>query len=575
MVGLGDINKSSGLGSCHALFRPSPDDAVLYLNEDSIGIPKEPLQLIAGTYEWSFRHDLCHVTNGTLHLEKGTTDTIDVALCPAHGYIRIVDDYGFEDDVTVYLNGKQAGEIPFQSGKLAPAVYEVMLEKDATPVVTGRIEVKEGFTSIEGVNGLFATYYYGHKQTDTVSETPTDTIVPVSPHTRFQPIIGKAIINSDPEASLIIDSVDYGSTPVTVEDLQVGRHTLTLSKRGYEPATKEFIVSEGQDDLVEIHLQQRCIVNITSDTLGDAIYVNKKLVGQTPCTIELPFGEHSFTFIRIKRRAERRVDKDIVLTPDEPEKDIVYSMGQFITVEAASSRNRVYVDGKYHGKTPANFYLRDGEYTLTAERGWKSGSLDIAVGEDLPKEHFVETHYLTPRQYLQRGAFFFTGDIALMSSSKPTYGFTIGDICDLGNAGWFLTVMANTNFDLFNVPTHTDESGFVNGNMPNYTGEQSTLRASANIGALLRIAGPVFMKIGAGAGVRNYAWKTYDEATPWVVVDPNSWKNAEVTLGFQCCIYNFVLHADALMPIDVLTQKKNLFEFRAGFGFCFKHKHKH
>ena len=97
------------------------------------------------------------------------------------------------------------------------------------------------------------------------------------------------------------------------------------------------------------------------------------------------------------------------------------------------------------------------------------------------------------------------------------------------------------------------------------------MRASALFGVALRLAGPVYLRVGAGAGIRHYGWKT-SETNEWAVIAPYSWKNVEGSLGLQCCIYNFVLNADVLIPIDVLTEKKNAFEFRAGIGFCLRHK---
>ena len=86
----------------------------------------------------------------------------------------------------------------------------------------------------------------------------------------------------------------------------------------------------------------------------------------------------------------------------------------------------------------------------------------------------------------------------------------------------------------------------------------------------MKIAGPVYLRFGVGGGMRQYAWKTRD-TDKWVTIQPYSWKNLETSLGFQCCIYNFVIHADALIPLDVLTEGKKLIEIRVGLGLCLKH----
>lgn len=574
LVGTNDLSKSSTLGSCQVLFRPVPEDAVLYLNEDSIGIPKDPLQLIAGNYEWAFTHKLCRKTTGIKHLPKGTTDTVDIHLCPAHGYIRIEDDYGFkEDEVKVYLDGEDAGYLPFHSNRLESKIHEITLEKDDVPIVSGQIQVKEGFTSIEDVTGLMANYYYRHKSTDSISGTTSESL-PIATHTRFEPIIGKVNVNSEPQTTVQIDGKNVGNTPLTLDTLLIGTHSLTLTRRGYDTLSSEFIVYEGKDNYYYYQMHQCCIVNFESDTLGVGVYLNKKLIGVTPFSTDLPFGTYEFTFMRGSRK--RCITKEIMLTPDEPIKTIEIKFGQYITFDA-DKKSRIYLERKYLGKTPNQFYISSNSissnrsnYLVTAEHGWKSGEIQIEVDDEQPMYYYIETEYQTPTEFLKKGAFFFTGNMAFMNNSVPSYGLTIGDICKSGKVGWFVNLMAipNNHFEMFNFHQLTD--GSDTDDMPWYYGEQSVFRASANIGALLKIAGPVYTKIGLGAGVRNYAWNI-PETNEWVTYTPNSWRTMEASLGLQCCIYNFVVNADALVPLDTFTQKKGLVEFRVGFGFCFKH----
>ena len=120
--------------------------------------------------------------------------------------------------------------------------------------------------------------------------------------------------------------------------------------------------------------------------------------------------------------------------------------------------------------------------------------------------------------------------------------------------------------------TANEEGEVATGQQHTYSGERSLIRASALFGVALNIAGPVYLRIGAGYGLRRNAWKTANDS--WVIIDPVSWQDVEGSLGLQCCIYNIVVNADALIPLqEVLTGNKKLFEFRVGLGFCLKHKH--
>lgn len=582
IVGTKELPKETkGFGSCNIVFRPSPNDAIIYLNGDSIGAGYRTVPTIAGTYHWSMNHPLYHAESGIVELVKGKSDTVDIALSPAYGYMKIIDDYGLNGNVKFYINGEEKGKIPYESEKMASGVYHVAFEKEDTLLATGQIEVKDNHISVDGVKELIDLYQF-KRTIAPEQDSIVDSISRVA-HTRFVPITGKITINSIPESTVSIDGVSCGQTPLTIDTLPVGMYELELTSSGYSPLIHRISVKEGEETTYNLKLPRACILTITSDEKGDQVYIDSKFVGKTPVTLELPFGPHT---VFLRRLGKFQLEKTIYLDPEEPELTIPFSFGQTVTVEADREHNRVYVDGEYKGKTPIDVYLPNGKHTLRAERGWKTGVKRLTIEENqVMKDCYIETHYEQPKAFLSHGAFFMTGNMAMLKSnqwSQPFYGFNIGDIANGGAAGWYLSFMTNTNminqmiagdFSLFNAYLTGNETGYINqhsSNQPQYTDEVSTIRASALFGVALRMAGPVYLRIGAGAGLHHLGWKTTDNE--WVVISPSSWKNVEASLGLQCCIYNFVLNADVLIPIDVLTEQKSLVEFRVGLGFCKRHK---
>lgn len=566
-----NINVYKGIGSCKIVFRPTPEDATIYLNGDSIGTRES--QLPPGKYEWSISHPLYHTQTGSTELTKGRTDTVDIALSPAYGYMRILDDYGLDEEVKVYLNGKHVGNVPYESEKLPSNKYFVAFEKRDVLIATARIEVKDNQISIDGIKGIFDQYYYKHNNDSNQVE---DSLSQVT--TQYVPITGKLTINSVPSSIVNIDGNNYGSTPITIEELAVGTHDLTLTSAGCTPLSRTISVKEDGESIYNLQLSRACVLTIESDEYGDIVHVNDVYVGRTPVTLELPFGKHSVTLKRIGKYEQTR---EINLSPENPELTLQLNFGQHVNVEADRNGNCIYVDGDYMGRTPKDIYLPHGKHTLRAERGWKAGvkTVNIEDGETIDNIK-INTYYVKPKALLSNGAFFMTGNVALIQSGQPVYGFNIGDIANGGQAGWYFSIMANNtfinqiksnDFSLFNAYLNADESGHIqNGSQVQYSGETSTLRASALFGVALKIAGPVYLRIGAGAGIRHLGWKTLD-TNQWVVVNPYSWKGFEASLGLQCCLYNFVLNADVLIPEDVLTESKKLFEYRVGFGYFLKH----
>lgn len=164
-----------------------------------------------------------------------------------------------------------------------------------------------------------------------------------------------------------------------------------------------------------------------------------------------------------------------------------------------------------------------------------------------------------------------TGNMAFMKTAQPVYGFNIGDICNGGKAGWYLSFYANRNsinqflnrgIYMFDEKTEPDkeESGYT-----------SIKRASALLGVALKMGGPVYLRVGAGAGIRYYWEKNNENEKEWGLYDPYSWKGFECSLGLQACIYNFVINTDVLIPSEVFKPDKDLIEFRVGLGYCLKH----
>ncbi|MGP1447176.1 MAG: PEGA domain-containing protein [Candidatus Limimorpha sp.] len=547
IVGLKDLpTEPLAIGSCQVVFRPIPENAVLYINGDSIGPGIQSIRSLAGTYHWSLEHPFYHKKFGTVELEKGHFDTLDIMLHPSYGYLKITDDFGLDEEIKVYLNGNFVGKVPFESGRLASGNYEVMMERNDLLLASNTIEIKDCHVTTEGLKDFITG---GEK-------------------IEIEPIVEKIKINSSPDnATIIIDSIVVGTTPLTIDNLIIGPHFLKLTKGGCSPHVQEIHLEKDKALNLSITLQKGCSVTISSDAEGDEVFVDGKYIGETPVTTEQAFGYHSFSVQRDKHLLE----KSCVLMPTDKTKTISFSFGQLVKVNTEEKRSKIYVDDKYIGRTPVSVYLTNGLHTLKATIGWKIGEEHINIEEDKALEQvLLKTHFQSPKGYVSKGFFFLTGNMAMVTKSNPVFGFCIGDTRE---AGWFVSLIASKNFSSYKSyqsDFYADENGNIDNILPLYSGEKNALRASATIGAIMKIAGPVYLRFGVGGGMRQYAWKTRD-TDKWVTIQPYSWKNLETSLGFQCCIYNFVIHADALIPLDVLTEGKKLFEIRVGLGLCLKH----
>ena len=572
---------NKGYGSCKIVFIPTPNDAVILLNGDSIvGTGNRPVSTHPGVNNWFVEHPLYHSAKGAIELKKGKTDTLYINLSPAYGYMKILQDYNVDEDeeLDVYINDVPKGKVPFESEKLAQGFYEVTLKSGDTIKSSSQIEVKEHLISVNRADEL-CWNYEKMQNIDDDYDFETDSSFKIKP-TRFYPITGKVTINSIPQATISLDSVDYGLTPITIDSLSVGTHRVVLSADAYTTLIQDIEVEEKKDTPYLLRLNHSCFATIISDKEGDHVYVNNEFVGNTPVTIERPYGVYSVLVLRPGQTSE---GKEITLSADNLEPTFDFSFGQTVDIETGNKRAKLYLDDKYICRAPNSLYILNGQHTLRAERGWAVGEKNITISGDSQIGHInIETHTQSPTSFLSNGAFFLTGNLGFLNKGgKTVYGLNIGDICKGGRAGWYLSFMTNSDFvsQLYNndysvlhASLSADEEGnLIDGQNLSYTGERSLIRASALFGVALKVAGPVYLRIGGGYGLRRNAWKTTEDN--WVVINPLSWQDFEGSLGLQCCIYNFVINSDVLIPVqEVLTNYKKVVEFRVGFGFCLRHK---
>jgi eukaryotic-like serine/threonine-protein kinase len=113
---------------------------------------------------------------------------------------------------------------------------------------------------------------------------------------------GQLSVNSTPAGAQIqIDGQNDSTwvTPFNLAGLNPGQHTLTISKPGYAPETRNIDVGSGSKSFISVQLAQlTATVSVTSDPAGVAIWMDGKDTGRvTPAQISVDKpGNHSFVF---------------------------------------------------------------------------------------------------------------------------------------------------------------------------------------------------------------------------------------------------------------------------------------
>lgn len=107
---------------------------------------------------------------------------------------------------------------------------------------------------------------------------------------------GSISITSDPSgASVYLDGTHKGTTPISLDNVDSGSHTIELTKSGYESKTLAVSLSAGGAENIRESLEPLTgSISISSDPSGANIYLGGIYKGTTPTTISgvLP-GSHT------------------------------------------------------------------------------------------------------------------------------------------------------------------------------------------------------------------------------------------------------------------------------------------
>lgn len=243
----------------------------LFGNTDATGAVAKSLEY--GTYTYKVLADNYHMAEGRFTLNNRAETLIEnVDLRPNFSDIT----FNVDADADIYINGERKGTRQW-SGVLKAGNYQVECRQ---------------------VNHKSTSQYIQ------VTENDNSTINLKAP----EPILGTAAITSTPLGSdILIDGKNYGQTPKNL-DLLIGKHTIEISKTGYQSETQSFEVREDRTVDINITLGRMTTSTIKSSPSGSKLYIDGAFKGNTPYTYEGEVGDHK---IKLMYYGYRPIEKKV------------------------------------------------------------------------------------------------------------------------------------------------------------------------------------------------------------------------------------------------------------------------
>ena len=239
---------------------------------DGNGVVAKSLEL--GTYSYEVFSDSYHKSEGRVMLDKADEMYAEnVVLRPKFSTLTFEAGEG----VDIYIDNEKVGTGSWH-GTLNAGTYSVECRKDKHKSVSENIVV-----------------------TDSCDQT----ITLKSP----VPIVGSLMMISTPlGANITVDGEEHGITPLTIENLLIGEHTIIVSKDDFKSDTCIVDITENKMLEKTVALKSITHVTITTKPKVAELYINDEYVGSTPYSAEMLPGEYNLCIVKEGfRNFERRV----------------------------------------------------------------------------------------------------------------------------------------------------------------------------------------------------------------------------------------------------------------------------
>ncbi len=277
-------------------------------------------------------------------IEIGIPVNITLKPKPRTGNLKVIST-PFE--ATVKLNGELMGQTPVTLRKLITGDYTVELSRQGYLTKTETVTVNEGITNI-----LNSTLTYSSSES-AKPENPK----PINSAPVIKTITERtATITSNPTgATVSIDGIFVGKTPYNGV-LTIGSHNLLL-QQGIEKINKTVTIepTRGETEF-NLTFAQKAFeqsmnavienkeapsldreVSIGSSPTGASLFIDSKLVGHTPYTGKLNFGNHS---VRIEQN-NLKSEKNITVSQYGGETDFTLILEQPLKTETNTTLTEV------------------------------------------------------------------------------------------------------------------------------------------------------------------------------------------------------------------------------------------
>ncbi len=306
--------------------KSNPEGADVYINNIQKGITNYTEKLMRGKYTYRIEKPLYHADAGTFEItgeESNGKKLLTIDLKPAFGYLKL--NSLPEDGAKVILDDMEmTSTTPFTSEKLKSGKHSVTVKMDMYQPKSIEVSISDGQTTIENItlspnfakvtivtqpeadiyldgikigSGSYSARvlagihtFEAKKESHYPDKKEREVTLgnDLSVNLTLQPQLGDLEIVSTPiEATVSLNGVEKGTTPITLKKLLVGNYELQLSKEGFSKTVNMITIKEGQRVAVHEVLKAGANVSKQAETIsGNKANVSSSISGSNVTDVE-------------------------------------------------------------------------------------------------------------------------------------------------------------------------------------------------------------------------------------------------------------------------------------------------
>lgn len=280
------------------VFNVKPTDAVVELSDEVLTVDSEGYatkSIPFGTYDYRVSCANYHTEAGKVTVNAQGKAEVNVTLRPNFGWIKLnaADEY---HGAYVFIDNERVGQLPFSSGDIKSGIHHVRVAKSMYKAYETQVTVADNETStldvvmvpnfapvtfiadedceiwIDGEkkgegewNGplepgeymveVKKTAYRSVSEIVRINGTEARTIRLKSPVAAIRASL--EIVSTPLRATVLIDGVEVGETPLMKNDVLVGTHRVVFKKDGYGKVEKMVVVEEKGENRLSVELVKK------------------------------------------------------------------------------------------------------------------------------------------------------------------------------------------------------------------------------------------------------------------------------------------------------------------------------